>query len=201
MSAEALPFLTPEEYLARERAAETRSEYYAGQMYAMAGASLAHITIVGNLGAELRAALRGSGYRTYMSDLRVKVTAAGLYTYPDVIVGCGKPELEDRHRDTLLNPVVLIEVLSPSTETYDRGLKFELYQKLASLQEYVLVAQDRPRVEVLTRQEQGATWLYRVFEGLETSLLLASVCCSIPLSEIYYEVELPLDANGMPDRP
>lgn len=99
MSAETLPYLTPEEYLALEHAAEMRSEYYASQIDAMGGATPAHITIVENLGAELRAALRGSGCRTYMSDLRVEISAAGLHTYPDVIVGCGKPELEVRHRD------------------------------------------------------------------------------------------------------
>jgi Uma2 family endonuclease len=140
MSLQAKQRLTPEEYLARERQVDTKSEFYDGELFAKAGASRSHNLIVGNVTGELRAQLRGRPCEVYPADMRVKVSETGLYAYPDVVVVCGEPRFEDEHLDTLLNPTVIVDVLSPSTEAYDRGEKFAQYRKLASLREYVLIA-------------------------------------------------------------
>lgn len=184
MSAEPIRLLTPEEYLAIERAAETKSEYLDGQMFAMAGASRDHVLITGNLGSLLRDQLRPRGCRTYTSDLRVAVGATGLYTYPDVVVVCGEERFEDAEVDTLLNPTLLVEVLSPSTESYDRGRKFDHYRALESLREYVLVSQSEAKVERYTRQEDG-TWNYAVAEGLGSVLQLPGAGCELRLADVY----------------
>ena len=180
-------FATPEEYLAAERASETRSEYFAGEILAMTGASRVHNLIVLNIGAELRAQLRGWPCEAYVEGMRVNVTAAGLYTYPDVVVVCGEPEFEDEQVDTLLNPTLIVEVLSPSTERYDRGRKLEYYRKIPSLAEYVLVSQDARRIEWYTRQESGL-WSYRDTEEGQLSVDLTSVDCTLPLDEVYDRV-------------
>src|SRR5919199_1130147 len=135
MSAVPKTRLTPEQYLAIERKAEFKSEYYNGEMFAMAGASEPHNRIKDNLIGELHARLKVSACHSYSSDMRVKVSRTGLYTYPDIVIICGKPELEDAHGDTLLNPQVIIEVLSDSTEKYDRGKKFRHYKQIESLRE------------------------------------------------------------------
>jgi len=183
-------YLTPEQYLEIERAAERKSEYHAGQMFLMAGATEAHVLITTNLGIALGVRLRDSPCRTYTTDLRLKVSEAGLYTYPDVMVACGGAQFEDGRRDVLLNPTVIIEVLSPSTEAYDRGNKFEFYRKLDSLQEYVLVAQDRYYVEHFIRQADGEPWLRTEQSGLTAMLELPAIGCQVPLAEIYHKVEL-----------
>src|SRR5581483_8514282 len=157
--------LTPQEYLARERRAEYRSEYYRGEMFAMAGASRAHTLIKDNVAAETRSQLKGGPCSVYTSDLRVKVEATGLYTYPDVVIACDEEQFEDNAFDTLLNPRAIVEVLSDSTEKYDRGTKFDHYREVPSLQEYVLIAQDRPRVERYVRQADG-TWGLSVIKDL-----------------------------------
>jgi Uma2 family endonuclease len=180
---------TPEQYLALERKAEVKSEYINGWIYAMAGASREHNLISANILAELHVQLRSRPCETYSSDMRVKVSATRLYTYPDVVVVCGEPRFEDEHVDTLLNPTVLIEVLSPSTEAYDRGDKFAHYRRLESLQEYVLIAQERMRVEHYARQ--GEQWLLTEFSQPDEQLPLASIGCEIPLREIYARVEFP----------
>ncbi len=184
-------YLTPEEYLTLERQAETKSEYWNGEMYAMAGASETHILIVTNLVISLGPQAKGRPCKIYSNDMRVKVQATGLYTYPDVVVVCGNAHLEDRHNDTLLNPTVLIEVLSPSTETYDRGAKFEFYRKLASLSDYLLVAQDRPFVEHYMRQPDGR-WVLNEYEGLDAIIHIASIGCELRLADIYDKVEFPV---------
>ncbi len=153
---------TPEQYLALERKAAFKSEYFDGCIRAMAGASRAHNLIALNLGSEIRSQLRDRPCETYVSDMRVRTGPSGLYTYPDVVVVCGEPRFEDDELDTLLNPTVIVEVLSPSTEAADRGRKFASYRRLASLQEYVLVAQDRACVERYTRQ--GDEWLLTELE-------------------------------------
>src|SRR5262249_32000266 len=145
--------VSPAEYLAAERRSETKHEYLRGVVYAMAGASREHNRITLNLGAEIRAQLKGSPFEAFVSDMRVLVEATGLYTYPDVAVVGGERPFLDAEVDTLLNPNVLIEVLSPSTEAYDRGKKFAHYRRIPSLVEYVLVAQDRPLVERFTRRD------------------------------------------------
>ena len=146
MSQKILTFVSPEEYLRRERQAEYKSEYLNGEIFAMSGASEAHNLIAGNIFGELRRQLRERPGRAYISDMRVKVHANGLYTYPDVIVVCGEPQFEDDQVDTLLNPTVLIEVLSQSTERYDRIAKTSYYRTMDSLAEHMLVAQDEKKV-------------------------------------------------------
>lgn len=178
--------LTPEQYLAFERSSEERHEYAGGEVLAMTGGSLAHNLIVGNLVAELRSALRSRGCFVCPSDMRVKITASERYTYPDVTVVCGEPELEDEQRDTLLNPTPLVEVLSDSTESYDRGETFAHYRRLPSLTDYLLVAQTEILVEHFARQPDGS-WLLRTYGPGET-LALPSLGCELLLSEIYLNV-------------
>src|SRR5947209_3009314 len=146
MSSVPKTLLTTQEYLARERKAEFRSEFYRGEMFAMAGASWEHTLIKDNIAHEARNQLDDGPCRVLTSDLRVKVDATGLYTYPDVIIVCDEPMFEDRMFDTLLNPRCLMEVLSDSTEKYDRGEKFKHYRRVPSLQEYILIAQDEALV-------------------------------------------------------
>lgn len=184
MSAEPIPYLSPEEYLAIERAAETRSEYWDGQMFAMAGASEDHVVIADNLLVLLQSQLRQTGCRAFSSDLRVKVSASGLYTYPDLSVVCGERQFERGGVDTLLNPTAIFEVLSPSTEAYDRGKKFEQYSRLETLREYVLVAQDEAKVERFTRQDDG-TWNYASATGLDATLKLPGLNCELHLADVY----------------
>jgi Uma2 family endonuclease len=179
--------LSPEEYLARERRAEIKSEYHDGEVFAMSGASRAHNLIVTNFVRELSLRLRDRDCEVYPSDMRVKVDPTGLYTYPDVIVVCGEPAFEDEHVDTLLNPTLLIEVLSESTEASDRGKKFEHYRKLETLQGVVLVTQDEAHAERFTRQPDGQ-WLLGEASGLEAALHLASIDVTLPLADIYDKV-------------
>lgn len=191
MTVHSKAYLTPEEYLALERASESKSEYIDGEMFAMTGASLHHSLITLSLGGELRQQLKGRSCSVFVNDLRVWVPAAGLYTYPDVGVVCGEPALADEHFDMLTNPTVLIEVLSPTTEAYDRGRKFEAYRTLASLREYLLVSQDRPRVEQYIRQEDGSHWTFSAETGLDAILELPSIQCRLALVEIYDKVGFP----------
>jgi Uma2 family endonuclease len=191
MSVQASPkSYTAEEYLALERAAPNKSEFVDGEIYAMTGASRAHNLISVNLARDLSAQLKGRPCETYVNDMRVKAAKARGYHYPDVAVVCGQPELEDREADTLLNPTVLIEVLSPSTEAYDRGGKFANYRKISSLREYLLVAQDSPRIEHYRRQ--GEFWILTEAEGLDSSLALEAIGCVLSLREVYERV---LDAD------
>ena len=195
--------LTPEEYIAFERKALPdaeiiRHEYINGELIAMSGASRAHNLITGNIFGELRALLRGSRCETYMSDMRVSTQPTASYFYPDVVVVCEEPRFEDDVFDTLLNPIILVEVLSSSTEAYDRGEKFAHYRQLASLQEYVLVAQDKVLVEHYRRQEKqgtasvtGKDWIFTDFQELEESLPLTSIHCELSLREIYERVTFP----------
>ena len=162
MSANPKKLLTPQEYLARERLAEFRSEYYRGEVFAMAGASWEHTLIKDNLAAESRGQLKQGPCHVLTSDMRVKISGTGLYTYPDIAIVCDKPQFEDGEFDTLLNPRALVEVLSDSTEKYDRGAKFAHYRQIPSLQEYVLVSQDRVLMERDPRCADGS-WVLTVF--------------------------------------
>lgn len=182
-------WLAPAEYLAQERLAEYKSEYCNGQVFAMSGASRKHNLLTGNIARHIGNQLDGRPCEAYIADMRVKVAASGLYTYPDVVVACGQIQLEDEHSDTLLNPSVIIEVLSPSTEKYDRGEKFAHYRRLPSLQEYVLIAQDRMRVEHYLRD--GEHWILTELNQPEALLELPSIECRVPLRDIYDKVELP----------
>jgi len=177
---------TAAEYLAWERTSPEKHELLAGEIFAMAGATFAHNKIVLNLAAELRSALRDRPCDVTSSDLRVHVPATGLYTYPDATVVCGDPRFEDDKLDTLLNPTVLIEVLSESTEGYDRGKKFRHYRSIATFREYVLVAHDAVSVERYTRGDDGVWSLHE--SGPGERLVLASIGCEIAVDEIYLKV-------------
>lgn len=183
MASDPRPRVSPEDYLALERRSETRSEYLDGEIFAMTGASERHNLLAGNLYTAFRAQLRPRGCRIYVSDMRVKVSATGLYTYPDVTVVCGPPQLEGAEVDTLLNPQVIVEVLSKSTEDYDRGTKFMHYRTLPSLTEYLLVAQDRVHVEHHLRQSEG--WLLTETDSLEDVLDIPSVGARLAIAEVY----------------
>jgi Uma2 family endonuclease len=183
--------LTPEEYLALERKATTKSEYINGQIYAMSGASREHNLITMNISNRLYIQFIDRACEVYASDMRVKVSPTGAYTYPDVVVVCDEPRFEDTSFDSLLNPTVLVEVLSPSTEAYDRGEKFAHYRQLGSLQEYVLVSQNCVRVEHYLRQ--GEQWLLTELSALDERLPLASIDCELSLREIYSKVKFASD--------
>ena len=188
MSTVPKPFLSPEQYLAIERAAETRSEYFRGEMFAMTGASRNHNLIAGNVGRRLNEQFDDRPCEVYQTDMRVKVSPTGLYTYPDIVVTCGHPKFEDQSVDTLLNPQVVMEVLSPSTESWDRGKKFGNYRRIDSLREYVLISQDRMLVEKFARLPDGE-WRLSEVSRPDDRLILDSIACSIKLSEIYARVE------------
>lgn len=180
---------TPEEYLALERKAEYKSEYLEGQIYAMTGASREHNLIAGNVFREFGTQLRGRPCEVYTSDMRVKVSPTGLYTYPDVVAVCGEPRFEDAHVDTLLNPTLIVEVLSDSTEAYDRGKKSAHYRRLESLAEYVLIAQDRMHVERYARQREQ--WVLTEVSEPDGVLVLDSLGCTLRLQDIYERIEFP----------
>jgi len=184
------PYLTPEEYLAVEREAETKSEYLNGEVFAMAGASLAHIRVEANVITALNSQLKGRPCQALGSNTRVKVSQTGLYTYPDVVVICGRPKLDDKQKDTLLNPMVIFEILSPSTENYDRGMKFVHYRTLESLTDYLLVSQTEARIEHFARQSVDQ-WLLSLYQGLEAVVLLPSIGCELTLADVYDRIELP----------
>ena len=180
-------FLTPEQYLEIERKAEYKSEYFHGEMFAMAGGREAHNLIAMNIGISIGQQFRGQPCRVYGSDMRVHIPATGLYTYPDIVAVCDRPQLQDDVKDTLLNPVLLVEVLSPSTEGYDRGRKFEHYKTIESLRQYVLVASDRVHVDVLTRQPDN--WLIHSADKINDTIDLVSISCKLSLADIYDKVE------------
>jgi Uma2 family endonuclease len=188
MSAVPKPPRTPEHYLELDRQAEFRSEYVSGEILAMAGASREHNRITLNIGAALTFQLRGQPCEPFTSDLRVKGRTTGAYLFPDVVVGCAPLEFEDSRLDILLNPVVVMEVLSPSTEANDRSWKFAHYRRLPTLQDYVLLSQNQPFVEHYTRQADSL-WTLAELVGLEAVLRLPSIGCELPLSDIYKRVE------------
>ena len=182
-------YITPEAYLASERRAKYKSEYIPGEVLAMSGASNAHNIITVEITTELNIQLRPRGCFVYSGDMRVRTSPTGSYFYPDVAVVCDKPRFEDNVFDTLLNPILVVEVLSPSTETYDRGEKFAHYQELASLREYILVSQDRIHVEHYRLME--TQWVQKAFHTPEDVLLLSSIDCKLPLRDIYTRVIFP----------
>ncbi|NUQ38775.1 MAG: Uma2 family endonuclease [Caldilineales bacterium] len=190
MATQPASWLTPQEYLTRERRAMTKSEYLNGEVFAMAGASKEHNLITVNIAASLHGQLRRRPCTVYANDMRVKVRPSGLYTYPDVVVVCGQAEFEDEQVDTLLNPTLLIEVLSDSTEAYDRGRKFDHYRALASLQEYLLVTSQAAAVDQFVRQPDGR-WLLTAYRGSGAVVNSAAIDCRLPLAEIYDKVDLP----------
>ena len=180
--------LSPEQYLAIERKAVTKSEYLDGSIYAMSGASHEHCTLTMNLAVEVGSRLKGGPCRAYSNDMRVRAGSPGLYTYPDMAVVCGEPAFEDREFDTLLNPTIVFEVLSPSTEDYDRGAKFGHYRKIESLREYVLVSQSRIFIECYTRR--GEEWMLSEFRSLDDVVRLGAIGCAISLRDVYDKLTL-----------
>lgn len=178
--------LTPAEYLAAERSSPLKHEYCDGEVFAMAGASEAHNLIVANVVGEMRSALRQRPCKVYPSDMRVKVPATGLYTYPDASITCDRPQFEDDEDDTLLNPQVIFEVLSDSTEDYDRGTKFKNYRSIPSLRDYVLVSQREVLVEHFVRQADGS-WLLREYRT-GARVELTATGCAVEVDELYLKV-------------
>lgn len=189
MSLQAKTRISPEEYLAMEREAETKHEYFDGEVFAMVGASPKHVLIVTNIVSSLHAQFRGRPCTVYASDLRLKVSPTGLYTYPDIVALCDKPEFDDDQEDTLTNPALIVEVLSKSTMDYDRGRKFEHYRSLRSFQEYLLVAQDKHHVEHFIRQSENR-WLFSETKQLEDIIELPSIECTLSLTDIYEKVDI-----------
>lgn len=190
------PRYTPEEYLALERAADFKSEYFDGQIFAMPEASPEHSAIVFNLYTEVGAEIRGKACLGFSNDTKVRSGELlrsgerGLFSYPDLTIVCGEPVFHDEHRDVLMNPKVIFEVLSPSTEVFDRTKKFFRYQTIETFTDYVLIAQDEPRIEHLIRQPDGG-WLLYVVAGLENSLHIASIDCTLTLRGVYANITFP----------
>lgn len=188
MSTQPLQSLTVAEYLTLERSSQERHQYYLGEIFARDGASRNHNRITSNVGALLNIAFQNRPCEEFVADMRVRVSRAGLYTYPDVVALCEPPQFDDGHNDTLINPQVIFEVLSPSTELFDRGKKFQLYRELDSLTDYILVAQDRVAVEHFRRGE-GNAWIMHPLHSTDQSLEITSLGVELPLSEIYRKVE------------
>ncbi|MBC8117089.1 MAG: Uma2 family endonuclease [Candidatus Saccharimonas sp.] len=181
------PRLTPDEYLEFERQSEFKHEYFDGEIFAMAGGTPQHSLVKTNVVRELSTGLKGHRCTTYDSDLRVLIEATGLYTYPDASVFCDELRLESGRKDVAVNPTVLVEVLSASSEAYDRGKKFGHYRQIPSLREYVLVWQEEPRVESFYKNDQGV-WTLTEAAGMDAKLPLASLGVSLSLSEVFDKV-------------
>jgi Uma2 family endonuclease len=189
MASQTKPYISPEEYLEIERRSQHKSEYFDGKMVAMSGATESHNLISTNISSELNLQMKGRPCKVYANDMRVKITPTGLYAYPDVVALCGQAKFDDAQKDTLVNPTVIVEVLSDSTEAYDRGFKSEHYRRLESLREYLLVAQDKTHVEHYVRQADN-TWLFSEASGLNDEVKLSSIDCVLRLSEVYDKVEI-----------
>lgn len=197
MATQRAPYYTPKEYLALERQASIKSELINGRIYAMAGASRQHNLIAGNVFREISSQLKGRACEAYISDMRLHISATGMFTYPDVMAVCGEVLFEDKEKDNLLNPSVIIEVLSPSTEAYDRGEKFAHYRRLVTLQEYLLISQHRVRIERFVRH--GAEWRMTEFNELTAIIQLTSIGCQLALAEIYDKVAFATSEDVEPE--
>ncbi len=187
-SAVAQTIYSPEEYLYLERKSTFKSEYLSGKILAMSGASRAHNFITLDIATEINIQLRDRDCEVFSGDMRVKERQSDSYFYPDVVIACGESQFEDDTFDTLLNPVVIIEVLSPSTEAYDKGEKFEYYKQITTLQEYILVSQDKVHVEHY--QLQDMQWGLKEFHALQVTLTLSSIGCKLSLNDVYRRVNL-----------
>jgi Uma2 family endonuclease len=182
--------MSAEQYLAFERAAEERHEFANGRMYAMAGESLNHSTVCFNIAGRIFAQLVGKSCRGFSPNMKVCVSETGRYYYPDLSIACGEPVFHDDYKDVLLNPTVVIEVLSPSTEKRDRSTKLLDYQSIASLQDYLLIAQDQPVIEHYSRQADGRWW-YQATRGLDNTVEIPSIACRLVLAEVYDRIIFP----------
>ena len=181
--------ISPEEYLASERGSEIRNEYFDGEIFAMAGASREHNQISANIVRVIGNQILEKPCCVFSRDMKIKIEQIGKYTYPDIVVVCEKEEFEDKNNDVLLNPIVIIEILSDSTEAYDRGEKFAHYQLLNSFVEYILISQYFCRIEKFTRQDDE-TWIYSKYQTPEHVIKIEAIHCEIPVSEIYRKVNL-----------
>jgi Uma2 family endonuclease len=190
VASQPIPLLTPEQYLALERAAEFRIEYIDGRVVAMAGGSRNHGRISAAILSLLWSQLRNTDCEASNSDNRLSIPAWSVYTYPDLWVSCGKVQHTDEHQDTALNPCVAIEVLSPSTESYDRGQKFLYYRSIAALTDYLLFSQDRIAAVLHHRQADGS-WTLRDYTSANDIIEIPSINCNLRLAEVYERVELP----------
>lgn len=187
MAAQPRTGMSVEEYLAFERASAEKHEYRDGEIVALIGASYRHNAIVGNVFTSLRTRLRDSSCRVNFSDLRVQIPGERFYTYPDLTVVCGPPRFSDDRQDTLLNPQIIIEVISLPTQGYDHGEQFRHYRSIESLREYVLIEQESQRIEHFVRQANDL-WLFSDTIGTDATLILPTLDCAIPLAEIYEDV-------------
>ncbi|MEO8211410.1 MAG: Uma2 family endonuclease [bacterium] len=192
MSIQKVTKLTEKEYLEIERKAEFKSEYYDGEMFSLAGASLEHNRISKNITKSLNNQLNNKPCESFQSDLKIKEQSSGLFTYPDIVVICGEPEFYDKEKDTIVNPIVLMEVLSPSTEGYDRGFKFELYRKIKSLKGYLIISQKQISIEYFTRNADES-WNLKEYNVKNQSIDIKSINCSLDLNEVYYNVKFNID--------
>jgi Uma2 family endonuclease len=188
MSLQTKKYITPEEYLAAERAAEFKSEYYQGEVFALAGAGNNHNIITINLVGNLFNLLRGKSCQVYSNDMRLHIPVNGLYTYPDVMVVCGEKQFLDEKQDTLLNPILIIEVLSPSTEDYDLGKKFMLYRSIPALQHYIVVDSRSPYVGQHSKNNEG-NWVLTEVKDLSISFTLTNLDITIPLTDLYEGID------------
>jgi Uma2 family endonuclease len=184
---------SPQEYLAFERVSKEKHEYFQGKLVAMAGASLIHNRLVANLLGEIREALKNKPCEILPSDIRVSTPSRESYMYPDAVIVCGQPEMEDDKIDTLKNPVVIFEILSPSTEDHDRGRKFFFYRQIPSFKEYILVDSTKSFVEISRREENGA-WKFETISDPDGQLFISSIGISIPMAEVYRNVSFQTEA-------
>lgn len=179
---------TPEEYLKLERLSEYKSEYLDGEIFAMAGASEAHILIEANVIAEFNVQFQKKPCQVYTGNMKIDLSKHGLYAYPDAVVVCGDPIYSDKYKDNLLNPLLIVEILSPSTEAYDRGEKFFRYRKLETFKEYLLISQHTPHIDHYFKQETNK-WILSESDGLEDTLKLPTLEITLSLSRIYEKVK------------
>lgn len=198
MTAQPKHSYTVEAYLEIERSGLVKHEYYRGEIFALAGSSEAHNLILTNLLTSLNLQLRNRPCKVYPSDMRVKIPKTGLYTYPDVSIVCGTPQFDDLKRDTLLNPLIVVEILSPSTERYDRGKKFQNYRTVATLQEYILVSQDDYHIEHYINQNNG-NWLLTSYDEINTSFYLKAIDCTLIFADIYNKVDIESSNEDEPE--
>lgn len=188
---------TPEDYLAFEREAKTRHEFFDGEIYAMAGESLSHSRVCVNLSGEVRNKLKGKPCEALSPNMKVRTSSASLFAYPDLTVVCGEPQFHDTKKDVLINPQAIFEVLSPSTETYDRTTKFQKYRLgNSTLTDYFLISQDKPFVEHFMKQADG-NWLYRSYSELDETVKIETLDCELSLREIYDRVEFEIEAEDI----
>ena len=182
-------WISPEEYLNIERRSTYRSEYVDGEMFAMAGATRQHNRISSNLVSEINQHIKSGDCNIYSSDLRVHVPSTGYFTYPDIVITCGKEEFTDNHNDVLVNPLVIIEILSDSTASIDRGKKFEQYRELTSFVEYLLIEQRTPHIEQYILYD-AQEWRYRTIRGIDQQVIIQAIDCTLLLRDIYHKVDL-----------